>query len=120
MIPCDFTKHVLYRYAERFYYQSEENLQERLEKESRTVNKHMKDAFFAAKEDRSFLNDQNLMGYLWEKYGYDKHFRILIKDKVAFVVIREKGRDKVITCFPTSSAFFDRQKYRRSPKKNFK
>lgn len=96
----EFTDHVIFRFAERFYYKSAVNLKDRIKKHRSDIIFALKEAFNKAKEEKSYLNNSNLMAYLGRTYGYDRKMDILENaEGVVFVVLHEKHRRIVITCF---------------------
>ena len=51
-------------------------------------------------DNRTFLNNTFFMTKMFEKYGYDRHYKFLVYDNVVFVVLidHEESRMIVVTC----------------------
>lgn len=96
----EFTDHVIFRFAERFYYKSAVNIADRIRKHRSDIIFALKESFYKAKEEKSYLNNTNLMAYLGRTYGYDRKMEVLENvEGVIFVVLHEKHRRIVVTCF---------------------
>lgn len=54
-----------------------------------------------AKEERWFINNTNIMGEYYEKYGY-KNFKFLVHEEITYVLVHEDGQDVVLTCIASS------------------
>lgn len=99
-----FTDHLRERYVERF---RDKNANLKVYKERSIINHEIKVLVNSAEEVKRYLTDTNLMGYLYRRYGFDRRFSILENDNILFVVIHERGRHVIVTCFGQRGSVFE-------------
>jgi hypothetical protein len=67
------------------------------------VDKEIERRINQAKEERSYINNTELMLRLWEEYGYDSRFRFLRDQDAVFVIGQNGPIQTVITVLPMGS-----------------
>ena len=94
MMNYILTNHLRERYIERCR-------QEKLDLSNREnwslVSQELHRLLRESEEVKHYLNDTDLMMYLYQRYGFDRHFSIRQNSKILFVVIHEKSGDEVTT-----------------------
>ena len=104
-----YTHHVIDRLKERFDFNWEwDNRYE--------VYKQLDMILNDSKEDRSYLNNTKFLLYLRDLYGYDEQYEFIANAEynLLFVVIRERGKKVVKTCWPLNSSQFNcRKQYKK-------
>jgi len=95
------TNHVITRIKERFDF--DWDWSDYLE-----VCKQLDKILEDSKEDKSYINDTKFLFYLQDLYGYDEQyeFRASSEHNILFVVIKERGKKIVKTCYPLNSSRF--------------
>jgi hypothetical protein len=108
-----YTNHFWERFRERFALDID------WDNKYEEVNKILEDS----QEDKSYLNNTSFMFYLQDLYGYDSRyeFRSNAAYNVLFVIIIDKGRKVIKTCYPltTSRFIFRKQFKKKDEKKNY-
>jgi len=108
-----YTNHLLERLEERF------GINVHWENKKETY-KEINDIMSEASEDRSYLNDSRFMINMYDLHGYDKkyEFRINAKLDIVFVMILERGKKIVKTCYQLdSSRFVKKKKFKKKHKR---
>ena len=107
-----YTNHVVDRLKERFKFNWDWNNKE-------SVYLEIDEIMRETKEDRSYLNNSKFMLNLHDLHGFDNiyEFRSHVDLNILFVMIVEKGRRVVKTCYPlTRSSFIKRKGFQKQAK----
>ena len=102
-----FTNHLINRIRERFNFNW--NWDNKWE-----IYKKLETLLANSKEDKSYINDIKFVFYLQDLYGIDVQyeFRANREHNILFVIVDDRGRGIVKTCYPlNSSRFVSRKQY---------
>lgn len=90
-----FTTHAVERFRERFPKEIKRN---KISPDNdRKVKWLMKKFYLDGKENKTHLNDTNMIIDMYEKYGYETKFQFIESGKVVFVVVVERRRKLIVT-----------------------
>lgn len=84
-IDCDFCRNLVME------------IQEKL-KVRRPIDIEISRRINAAVECRAYINDSTFMQSYYEKYGFDRRFKLLVHEDILFVVVMDEGKKVVVTC----------------------
>ena len=66
-----------------------------------------------AKEEKAFLNDTRFMMGIYDRYGYDRHYRIFVKDGIILIGVEGTDGNVIATAIPKNEHYSPHIKHSR-------